>query len=73
MGIVGGKVTNLETDFDTFENYQTNKWWYFYLYIINAAEICEDKEYIEAKYHPKKVKRTSVSNTSKEKTRTVEM
>lgn len=37
---------------DTFENYEGHRAWFFMYYLLEAAELCRDKEYIKARYHP---------------------
>lgn len=53
--------------YENIENYEHNRGWFWSNFLINAAELCQDKEYIKAKYHPEKGKPKVDKNDQTEK------
>lgn len=49
------------------ENYNHNKGWFWNMFLMNASEICEDKEYIKRKYHPEKGKKIDKNDQAEER------
>lgn len=57
---------------ESIDGYEDNKWFFFYLALMGAAEKCMDKEYLREKYH-KKLKELNLDITDDKKQKGIRM